>query len=173
MSFFIVDIEADAPSPMTGSMVCFGAVKVDDKLDKTFYGKTKPINTYYNPDSLSISGFSREEHLGFDNPKKVMNDFNNWIKKVNRNGRPIFFSDNLAYDWMWICCYFDLALINNPFGYSGRRIGDLYSGLTGDPYKKWKHLRDTNHTHHPVDDAIGNAEALIKICNMGIKFKFK
>jgi hypothetical protein len=30
-----------------------------------------------------------------------------------------------------------------------------------DVRKSFKHLRKTPHTHHPVDDAKGNAEALL------------
>ena len=32
-----------------------------------------------------------------------------------------------------------------------------------------KHLRKTRHTHHPVDDAKGNAEALLQMKEMGLK----
>lgn len=42
-------------------MVCFGAVLFDDRLDKSFYGKTKPIADRFDPDALAISGFSREQ----------------------------------------------------------------------------------------------------------------
>jgi hypothetical protein len=28
---------------------------------------------------------------------------------------------------------------------------------------KWKRLRRTKHNHHPVHDALGNAEALIRL----------
>jgi hypothetical protein len=53
----------------------------------------------------------------------------------------------------------------NPFGHSGRRIADFYAGLVGDfrSTQKWKRLRRTKHDHHPVHDALGNAEALIRI----------
>jgi hypothetical protein len=30
-------------------------------------------------------------------------------------------------------------------------------------FKNFKHLRQTEHTHHPLDDAKGNAEALLII----------
>jgi len=33
--------------------------------------------------------------------------------------------------------------------------------LVQDTTKNFKHLRKTEHTHHPVDDARGNAEALL------------
>jgi len=42
-----------------------------------------------------------------------------------------------------------------------------------DVYSRWKHLRKTSHTHHPVDDAKGNAEALLKMKEMGLKINLK
>ena len=39
-----------------------------------------------------------------------------------------------------------------------------------DTFKNFKHLRRTKHTHHPVDDAKGNAEALLTMREMGLKF---
>jgi hypothetical protein len=38
-------------------------------------------------------------------------------------------------------------------------------GLVGDfrSTQRWKRLRRTKHDHHPVHDALGNAEALIRI----------
>jgi hypothetical protein len=45
------------------------------------------------------------------------------------------------------------------------RIADFYAGLVGDfrSTQKWKRLRQAKHDHHPVHDALGNAEALIQI----------
>jgi hypothetical protein len=57
----------------------------------------------------------------------------------------------------------------NPFGWSSRRIGDIYCGFKNDMYANWKYLRDTKHTHNPVDDAKGNAEAILKMRDMGLK----
>jgi hypothetical protein len=53
----------------------------------------------------------------------------------------------------------------NPFGHSGRRIADFYAGLLGDFRKtqNWKRLRRTKHDHHPVHDALGYAEGLIRL----------
>lgn len=173
MSLVVVDIEADGAIPHKYSMVCFGAVVVEPSLSKTFYGKTRPISDEWNADALAISGFSREEHLNFDEPREVMLQFKDWIKE-NGNGSAIFISDNLAFDWQWINYYFHYFTGGNPFGFSGRRIGDLYSGLEKDFFaaSKWKKFRQTKHTHNPVDDALGNAEALLKIREMGLKFPF-
>lgn len=163
MSFFVVDIEADNTTPASGSMVCFGAVKVVDGLKETFYGELAPISPLWKEDVLKVSGFSREETLKFPEPDKTMKEFNEWILDVNGSGRPTMFSDNIAFDWMWIAFYFDMCNIKNPFGWSGRRIGDIVTGLENDMYFCWKQWRKTKHDHNPVNDAMGNAEVLIKL----------
>lgn len=162
MSYFVVDVEADGEIPYRNSMVCFGAIIVEPTLSKTFYGQTKPISTIWKADALAVSGFSRKEHEKFDDPVEVMTDFDKWIKE-NSVGHPIFISDNPCFDWQWINYYFHTFLGKNPFGYSGRRIGDMYAGLVKDTRAQWKHLRKTKHTHHPVDDAKGNAEVLLHL----------
>lgn len=170
MSYIVVDVEADGPIPPTYSMVCFGAIVVEPSLSKTFYGETEPISTIWKEDALAISGFSRKEHLQFDDVLTVMQQFDAWIK-ANSIGSPIFISDNPAFDWQWINFYFHHYLSKNPFGYSARRIGDLYCGMVGDARAKWKHLRKTNHDHNPVNDAKGNAEVLLQMQEMGLKIK--
>src|SRR5206468_8451026 len=128
MSFIIVDVEADGPMPAEYSMVCFGAVLFDEVSDKSFYGQTRPISDRFVPEALAVSGFSREQHLAFDEPKAVMESFGAWMAQQTK-GRPIFVSDNVAFDWQFINHYFHSFLGRNPFGFSGRRIGDLYAGL--------------------------------------------
>ena len=173
MSLIVVDIESDGPIPHKYSMVCFGAIVVEPSLSKTFYGETRPISDEWIPQALAISGFSREQHLTIDNPTEIMQNFKTWIAE-NSNNHPVFISDNLAFDWQWINYYFHYFTGSNPFGFSGRRIGDLYAGLVKDYFKasEWKKFRQTTHTHNPVDDARGNAEALLKIREMGLKFPF-
>jgi DNA polymerase III epsilon subunit-like protein len=173
MSLVVVDVEADGSIPHKYSMVCFGAVVVEPSLSKTFYGKTRPISDGWDEKALSISGFSREEHLTFDEPLEVMTNFLDWLNN-NVKDRPIFISDNLAFDWQWINYYFHYYIGKNPFGFSGRRIGDLYAGLMKDYFaaSAWKKFRKTSHTHNPVDDALGNAEALLTIRDLGLKFPF-
>jgi DNA polymerase III epsilon subunit-like protein len=170
MSFIIVDVESDGPIPAEFSMVCFGAVVFNDALDQSFYGRTRPISERFVPEALAVSGFSREQHLGFDDPKVVMGEFAAWLEKHTK-GRPVFVSDNVAFDWQFINYYFHRFVGQNPFGFSGRRIGDLYAGLVKDAYKatEWKKYRVTKHTHNPVDDARGNAEALKKFRELGLK----
>jgi len=169
----MVDIEADGPIPGDYSMVSIGAVVVDEQLDKTFYGQLKPISEKYNEDALNVSGHSRAETMNFEPPAKVMLELEKWLKE-NTTGRPIFISDNNGFDWMFVCWYFHHFLNRNPFGHSSQNMGSMYKGMVKDTFKNFKHLRKTKHTHHPVDDAKGNAEALIIMKNeMGLKISLK
>jgi DNA polymerase III epsilon subunit-like protein len=170
MNYVIVDVESDGPIPAEFSMVCFGAVIFDDLLDQTFYGRTRPISERFEPEALAVSGFSREQHLNFEEPKTVMETFAAWLEEHTK-GRLVFVSDNPAYDWQFINYYFHRFLGRNPFGFSARRIGDLYAGLVKDASKasEWKKYRVTTHTHNPVDDARGNAEVLKKFKELGLK----
>jgi len=93
MSYLIVDVEADGPIPAEFSMVCFGGVLFDERLDQSFYGRTRPISEQFVPEALAVSGFSREEHLAFDDPKAVMEAFDTWLEQHSQ-GRPVFVSDN-------------------------------------------------------------------------------
>ena len=169
-----MDVEADGPIPHKFSMVCFGAVLVTPGLDKTFYGRTRPTSKEWIPEALAVSGFTREEHESFEEPALVMQRLADWLA-ATCTGRPIFVSDNLAFDWQWINYYFHFFLGRNPFGFSGRRIGDLYCGMKMDAglNQEWKRLyRKTKHDHDPVNDAKGNAEALLAMKAEGLKIGF-
>jgi hypothetical protein len=52
MSFIIVDVEADGPIPAEFSMVCFGAVLFDARLETSFYVRTRPITERFDPEAL-------------------------------------------------------------------------------------------------------------------------
>ncbi len=158
----MVDIEADGPIPGDYSMVCLGAVVVEPSLERSFYGQLKPISDRWNEKALAVSGFSREETLAFDEPEDVMARFRDWLSEVS-DGQPRFIADNNGFDWQFVNWYFHHFLGANPFGFSSSNLGSLYKGVVRDTFKNFKHLRKTRHTHHPVDDAKGNAEALLAI----------
>ncbi len=166
MKWIVVDVEADGPCPGLYSMVSLGAVVVEPGEARSFYAQFEPLEgAKWDPRALAVSGITREQHLAYPNPDDEMQRFADWLKEVSPNQNPIFVSDNLAFDWQWVNYYFHLCCHENPFGFSGRRIGDLYSGLIRDLRggSKWKKLRQTKHTHNPVDDARGNVEALLAI----------
>ena len=154
-------------------MICFGAVIVEPKLDRTFYGRLKPISENFVPEALAVSGFTREQTLEFDDPAAVMADFRVWLA-THCKARSFFISDNNGFDWQFINWYFHHFIGANPFGFSSTNLGSLYKGLTKDTFVNFKHLRKTRHTHNPVDDAKGNAEALLEMKQkMGLKISFE
>jgi DNA polymerase III epsilon subunit-like protein len=168
MTYIMVDVEADGPIPGDYSMVCFGAVVVKEGLDRVFYGRLRPISEKWVPEALAVSGFTREDTLGFEDPKTVMDNFARWISETT-TARPLFVSDNNGFDWQFINWYFCHFAGRNPFGHSSTNLGSLYKGMVKDMFQNFKRLRKTAHTHNPVDDARGNAEALLAMKGMGLK----
>jgi hypothetical protein len=169
MAYVSVDVESDGPIPGDYSMVCFGAIVVEPALDRTFYGRTRPISESFIPSALAISGFSREETLGFDPPADVMARFVEWLEGLGSK-RLFFISDNNGYDFAFVSYYLHHFCGKNPFGHTSLNLGSLYKGMVKDTFANHKHLRRTPHTHHPVDDARGNAEALLHMkLEMGLK----
>src|SRR5438094_9543400 len=70
---------------------------------------------------------------GVGGTKDTFERFAAWLKQWTDKGEHVsFVSDNVAYDWQFINYYFWKHLGHNPFGHSGRRIGDFAAGLVGD-----------------------------------------
>jgi hypothetical protein len=81
MFYIMVDVETDGPIPGDYSMNSFGAVLVNEALDKTFYGKLQPISHKYIPDALAVSGHTREEVMTFEEPPVVMQRFQVYMQR--------------------------------------------------------------------------------------------
>jgi DNA polymerase III epsilon subunit-like protein len=154
-----VDCEAYGGSPVTGELTEFGAVSYP-KLD-TFHGVLVKSRPDPNNSALPVA----IEPVNWQRGEEVFREFDAWLTEICHGERPVFVSDNVAFDWQWINCGFHQYLGYNPFGHSGRRISDYYAGLRNDwsVTQKWKHLRITKHDHNPVHDALGNAEAFRRI----------
>jgi hypothetical protein len=150
-----VDCEATGPCPCPERdwvLTEFGAV--DYVTHKTFHGilrESRPSPS--NPAIAELTG------VEFD-VVAVFKSFERWLDDLG-SGRPIFVSDNPAFDFQWINHEFWHTLNRNPFGHSGRRISDFYAGTKGDFFQTqtWKEWRKTPHDHNPVHDAMGNVEA--------------
>jgi hypothetical protein len=167
----MVDVEADGPCPGLYSMVSFGAILVKPGLDVTFHGRLRPVSDKFVPAALAVSGVSRSETLAYPEPRGVMEEFGRWIAK-HTSGRPMFVSDNNGFDWQFINWYFHALVGQNPFGHSSTNLGSLYKGVVKDMKPNFKHLRRAKHTHDPVDDARGNAEALLHMRDqLGLKIE--
>jgi hypothetical protein len=152
-----VDCEARGISPVNGTMTEFGAVHYDSR--DTFHGRLfesspDPVNP-----AVPVVGRRVRSDLA------VAEEFGGWLGRHLGSRRAVLVSDNPAYDFMWIAGMFDIAGLPNPFGHSGRRIGDFWAGLQRDwsDTQRWKQLRVTRHDHNPVHDALGNVEAFAAI----------
>ena len=158
----VVDVEADGPCPGLYSMISLGAVVCAPGSLRSYHLSVRPISERFNEAAMAVSSTTRSKHLTFPRPEDAIPKFCDWVKSL-KGGRPVMWSDNPAFDWQWVNYYLHRYAGENPFGHSARRIGDLYCGIKLDLHARWKHLRDTKHTHNPVDDATANAEALLKI----------
>lgn len=174
----LVDTEATGASPFSSVMTEFGAVCFESR--RTFHGvlfdsmphpdtPALPVLSGHGPgpryqrdtDPKPIVIASAHHHADTDAHRaEVYRAFAEWLDGLG--GNPQFWSDNPAFDWQWLSFGFDQAGMVNPFGFSARRIGDLAAGLSGNWRKtsNWKRWRVTKHDHTPVNDSLGNAEAL-------------
>ncbi|KAI9004452.1 ribonuclease H-like domain-containing protein [Hyaloraphidium curvatum] len=171
MVWISVDVEADGPCPGEYSMVSLGAVVVEPGLSRTFRGELRPVSDKYVEEALKACDLTREQTMGFPDAKETMEAFAKWVVEVSGKGRPMFVSDNNGFDWMFVNYYLHRFTGSNPFGHSSTNLGSLYKGMQKDCFATFKHLRDTPHTHDPLDDARGNAEALLKMKGMGLRIR--
>ena len=171
MSYFMIDVETDGPIPGDYSMIEIGAVLVRPPLQAapTFRGYLAPISPAGDPEALKVTGRTRDEILKFPSAGRTMLEFSDWVQSNNVGKHCQFISDNNGFDYMFMTWYLHHFLGSSPFGHSSTNLGSLYKGLVKSMFLNFKHLRKTKHTHMPVDDATGNAEALMHMKNeMGL-----
>jgi hypothetical protein len=165
-NLIFVDCEARGTSPVNGTLTEFGAVHYPTRV--SFYGQL--YESQPDPENPAVPVVGKRINTGRD----VARDFERWLAAVCDGGRPVMVSDNPAFDFMWIAGLFDSAGLPNPLGHSARRISDFWAGLNRDwgNTQRWKDMRKTKHDHHPVNDAMGNAEAFEQIIQMLAEGKF-
>jgi hypothetical protein len=163
-----VDTEASGPCPTLGDLISFGAVVIEPGLERTFRSPDmRPTCDAFQEGAYRSIGLTREEHLAYTaTVEDGFRLFDEWLSGL-RGNRYTLVTDNPAFDWQWINWGFHTYLGRNPFGHSARRIGDMAAGLSGkvNDHSSWKRLRRTRHTHDPLDDAKGNAEAFLALWN--------
>ena len=169
MLYISVDVESDGPAPGVASMIALGAAVVEPGVGRTFGATLRPISDGWDPKALAVSGYTREQTLAFEDPASVMRRFAAWVDEVAAGGRVWFVSDNAGFDWMFVCYYFHRFVGRNPFGWSALSLTSLYKGYAKDMRANFRHLRKTCHSHDPVDDAKGNAEALMALFEKGLR----
>lgn len=165
---FFVDTEASGPSPFSSKMTEFGVVEFATR--QWFYAHLHDFVPHPDIPALPVlTGKPMDPKIevsaggGVQTLSNITDVYDRLIEWVHNfgDGNGTFVSDNPAFDWQWMSYGFDEAGFANPFGMSARRIGDLAAGFSGNWRKTsaWKAWRRTKHTHNPVDDAMGNAEA--------------
>ena len=179
---FVVDVETDGPNLATHSMFWFGAVVLTESLRETIEGRMCPIHDTYIPKALAVSGKTRAEIETWEHPRLVMPRFITWIQEHTRpNTTPRIWSDNTSYDLMWLTLYINqFAQLDSPLGHYANNITDQYRGLIAgykasgtkipkEINRSFTALRKTPHDHNPVNDAVGNAEALLALRSFGLQ----
>lgn len=173
MSWYSADVECDGPMPGPYSMLSLGVVKIVPDLDRawadnSFYAELRPISEHCDAEALAVSGLDRRALVenGTD-PAEAMGHLAAFLERTSA-GRPVFVADNPGFDFAFVNWYFHSFHGSNPFGWSARRIGDLWAGMQGRADASWTHLRRTAHTHNALDDARGNAEAVVAMVERGL-----
>lgn len=164
----MVDVEANGPCPGLYSMTELGVIVVEPNLDRTFYAQLRPLDdSGVQPEALASIGRTMGQTMAYPPAEEGMTAFGEWLTEISQPGpvgRPLrlmFVSDNNGFDWGYVNYYCWRFLGKNPFGHSSTNLGSLWKGYRRDFYSSFKFLRRTKHTHHPVDDARGNAEAML------------
>lgn len=174
---FLIDVEATGKSSYSGVMAEFSAVSLE--TGKWFRGQlwtcspdpTNPAKPLLEKQKFNFTvGFGSYD-LNEGRVRSVRNETElaeshvSWLDSIAGQERKVFISDNPGYDFERINVFFDQAGIPNPYGWSSRRIGDYYSGLSQNFNftSRWKSLRVTKHTHQSHFDAMGNREALLSL----------
>ncbi|MEO7348439.1 MAG: 3'-5' exonuclease [Terrimesophilobacter sp.] len=127
-----VDVETAGPNPGTFSMLSIGACLVDDP-SQGFYVELKPLNDNVTPEAFSVAGLTLE-HLRENGrePSAAMLEFESWVNSVvPAHSSPVFVGFNAAFDWMFVCDYFERFLARNPFGHAALDIKSFYMGKAG------------------------------------------
>lgn len=161
---YSLDVEADGPCAGLYSMLSFGLVPLAAP-ERGFYTTLAPITDRFEESALAVCRWTRQQTLGFTPAEDAMAAFGRWFAQEPVTGRPVIWSDNPAFDWQFFNHYCHRFTGGNPFGHSARRIGDYWAGLQGNPRdtQRWKALITEPHTHNALEDARGNAGALVQI----------
>lgn len=186
-NLFVVDVEATSPTPMTGVMTEFAVVHMS--TGAAFYAHlynftphpdipalpvatlnddgTPQTNPYWEVHPSDTDAVERYSDPRLDRAAVALEL---WLGTFAPTS-PRLVSDNNGFDAMWLNCFTDQQIGKLLFGHSSRRIGDFYAGVSGkwSDHSSWKRLRRTKHTHNPLDDARGNAEALRVILGVDIR----
>jgi len=181
--YFSADIETDGPIPGPYSMLSFGfsvagslregRYERAEPSPSTFYRELRPISDRSDPETLRVSGLDRDVlvRTGTD-PTEAMSDAAQWIRQVAGEGTPVLVAYPLAFDWLFLYCYFvSFSRTGSPFGHSSAfDMKTAFALRAGRPLASAgasrlpAELRSTRaHRHHALEDALEQAEIFANI----------
>jgi hypothetical protein len=155
--------------------------------ENTFYRELKPISENFIPAAIAVGlleGFDMEDPTGELHhqwmkdhgmePAQAMSEYAAWVleAKTRLGARPLFVAFPASFDWMFIYWYLQHFGVESPFGFSGvRDLKEMYATKANASFSKAgkrhmpKHLlkSDAPHTHHALDDAIGQGHLCMNI----------
>ena len=176
MKYVIVDIEADGPVPSPYSMLSLGACTLEG--DDTFYVEIQPLmgggSVPETEAFLREHGLDRQKlkATGYP-PRTAMEKFDQWLTDVAKGDKLRFVADNAGFDWMFVAWYLHRFTGRNQFGFSPLSLTSLYHGYIQDVRRASEYkrkYRTVQHSHNALDDAKGNAGAMKKLQELGIRF---
>ena len=165
MKLVSIDVETNGPISGYHSLIELGAVIVEPELKQQFHIYVRPLFPNYDPSTMKASGLTRGSILARptqDNIQIAMLKFYDWLALHKKeNEALVFIGDNPGFDFSFVSHGFYVSGKHNPFGHSSMHIGSLFKGMNFDIKANFKKLRKTKHSHNALDDAMGNAEALL------------
>jgi hypothetical protein len=177
-AYFSADVETDGPIPGPYSLLSFALVyagtydgaayeKPTDWRTR-FHAELRPISDEFQADALAVNRLDRE-HLKRhgEDPASAMTRAADWVRQIAGGRRPILVAYPLSFDWTWLYWYFvRFSRVGSPFNHSA-----CYDMKTAYAVKAHRSIASSGrdqllpqlrssheHTHHPVDDAIEQAE---------------
>lgn len=182
-AYFSADVETDGPIPGPFSMLSFALVfagTFDGKIfrrpsvfDSYIYKELRPISDVFQAEALAVNGLDRSRLCQEgDVPNDAMTSAARWVSEVAGSARPVLVAYPLSFDWSWLYWYFiKFSELGSPFGYS--RCFDIKTAvavkgncpISGAGRERLNPaLQSTRvHTHHALDDAIGQAEIFANV----------
>lgn len=129
MSWYSLDIETDGPYPHKYSMLSIGIVKVDHKLETTFYAEMMPVHREFMQEAMEVNQLNREFLLAYGkSPVGIMREIAEFLHATSYKD-PVMVADNPQFDGQFVNHYMWEYLGFNPFGHSARRISDMWMGI--------------------------------------------
>ena len=170
--YISTDIESSGSAPGIYNMLSIGACVAYDK-NKQFYRELKPITKRFDLEAMQVGclglkclypmknqeeydptkeNFNPKKVLELlqdkgEDPKRVIQDFGDWVIEVSKDYEPILTTDVQPFDGSFIMYYFAkyLPRNKNPFGHKGINIDLLYKGITKNIETSLKGLNQQSH----------------------------